>query len=152
MWGGQHIRVMCVLMVMLRDLCHNVVPGAEPSSGRFKRTPGSDSLPSLHLDHGEMMEMQGFGGSPLSWQQADVVTAQESLCQSCSTAASNMSFDYPVRCTCAHDPADIHTYVPEKCCWCRSILKGWVKSKFLFYLFATHPCNCSEVSLKAPRF
>lgn len=62
------------------------------------------------LDHGEMMEMQGFGGSPSSWQQAEVTT-HESLCQSCSTAGSNVSFDYPAGCTCIHDPADIHTYV-----------------------------------------
>uniref|UniRef100_H3C3A9 Small G protein signaling modulator 2 n=1 Tax=Tetraodon nigroviridis TaxID=99883 RepID=H3C3A9_TETNG len=53
-------------------------------------------------NHGEMMEMQGFGGSPSSWQQADV-TAQESLCLSCSTAASNVSMDYPGGCTCIHD-------------------------------------------------
>lgn len=117
---------------------------------RFERTPGSDSLLSLHLDHSEMMEMQGFGGSPLSWQQADMVTTQESLCQSCSTAASNVSFDYPARCTCVHDPADIHTYVPQKCCL--SYLRGWVKSKFQFHVFATHPCSCSEVSPQAPRF
>lgn len=62
------------------------------------------------LDHGEMMEMQGFGGSPSSWQQVEVTT-QESLCQSCSTAGSNVSFDYPTGCTCIHDPLDIHTYV-----------------------------------------
>uniref|UniRef100_A0A673BIR7 Small G protein signaling modulator 2 n=1 Tax=Sphaeramia orbicularis TaxID=375764 RepID=A0A673BIR7_9TELE len=37
-------------------------------------------------NHGEMMEMQGLGGSPSSWQQAEVTT-HESLCQSCSTAA-----------------------------------------------------------------
>lgn len=54
--------------------------------------------------------MQGFGGSPSSWQQADG-TAQESLCLSCSTAASNVSFDYPAGCTCVHEQADIHTYV-----------------------------------------
>lgn len=104
--------------------------------------------------------MQGFGGSPLSWQQADVVAAQKSLCQSCSTAASNVSFDYLASCTCAHDPADIHTYVPEK-----SNLRGWVNPKFLFHRFATHnkslffflsfffnPCNGSEVSPQAPGF
>uniref|UniRef100_A0AAQ5YA86 Small G protein signaling modulator 2 n=1 Tax=Amphiprion ocellaris TaxID=80972 RepID=A0AAQ5YA86_AMPOC len=60
-------------------------------------------------NHGEMMEMQGFGGSPSSWQQAEVTT-HESLCQSCSTAGSNVSFDYPAGCTCIHDPSDIHTY------------------------------------------
>lgn len=57
--------------------------------------------------------MQGFGGSPSSWQQADV-TAQESLCLSCSTAASNVSMDYPGGCTCIHDQADIHTYVQKE--------------------------------------
>uniref|UniRef100_A0A3B5LA50 Small G protein signaling modulator 2 n=1 Tax=Xiphophorus couchianus TaxID=32473 RepID=A0A3B5LA50_9TELE len=54
-------------------------------------------------NHGEMMEMQGFGGSPSSWQQTDV-TAQEFLCQSCSAAGSNSSFDYTAGCTCLHQP------------------------------------------------
>uniref|UniRef100_A0A3P9BW41 Small G protein signaling modulator 2 n=1 Tax=Maylandia zebra TaxID=106582 RepID=A0A3P9BW41_9CICH len=35
-------------------------------------------------NHGDMMDTQGFGGSPSSWQQAEVTT-HESLCQSCST-------------------------------------------------------------------
>uniref|UniRef100_A0A8C3A312 Small G protein signaling modulator 2 n=1 Tax=Cyclopterus lumpus TaxID=8103 RepID=A0A8C3A312_CYCLU len=35
-------------------------------------------------NHGEMMEMQGFGGSPSPWQQADAA-AQEPPCPSCST-------------------------------------------------------------------
>uniref|UniRef100_A0A3Q0RXB1 Small G protein signaling modulator 2 n=1 Tax=Amphilophus citrinellus TaxID=61819 RepID=A0A3Q0RXB1_AMPCI len=61
-------------------------------------------------NHGEMMEMQGFGGSPSSWQQTEVTT-HESLCQSCSTAGSNVSFDYASGCTCIHDPSDIHTYM-----------------------------------------
>lgn len=61
-------------------------------------------------DHGEMMEIQGFGGSPLSLQQADGTT-NESLCQSCSMAGSNISFDYTAGCTCIHQPSDIHTYV-----------------------------------------
>uniref|UniRef100_A0A3P8S5Z9 Small G protein signaling modulator 2 n=1 Tax=Amphiprion percula TaxID=161767 RepID=A0A3P8S5Z9_AMPPE len=43
------------------------------------------------MKHGEMMEMQGFGGSPSSWQQAEVTT-HESLCQSCSTAGSNLAY------------------------------------------------------------
>lgn len=63
------------------------------------------------LDHGDMMEMQGFGGSPSSWQQAEVTT-QEAPCLSCSMA--NVSFDYPAGCTCIHDQADIHTYVYRK--------------------------------------
>ncbi|KAL3992429.1 tumor necrosis factor ligand superfamily member 15 [Sarotherodon galilaeus] len=41
--------------------------------------------------------------SPSSWQQAEVTT-HESLCQSCSTAGSNVSFDYASGCTCIHDP------------------------------------------------
>uniref|UniRef100_A0A7N6AZN7 Small G protein signaling modulator 2 n=1 Tax=Anabas testudineus TaxID=64144 RepID=A0A7N6AZN7_ANATE len=59
------------------------------------------------LDHGEMMEMQGFGGSPSSWQQAEVTT-HESLCLSCSTAGSNVS-----HCNYSSAPTDssllIHT-------------------------------------------
>uniref|UniRef100_A0A668RIK3 Uncharacterized protein n=1 Tax=Oreochromis aureus TaxID=47969 RepID=A0A668RIK3_OREAU len=54
-------------------------------------------------NHGDMMDTQGFGGSPSSWQQAEVTT-HESLCQSCSTAGSNVSFDYASGCTCIHDP------------------------------------------------
>uniref|UniRef100_A0A3P9AYE5 Small G protein signaling modulator 2 n=1 Tax=Maylandia zebra TaxID=106582 RepID=A0A3P9AYE5_9CICH len=54
-------------------------------------------------NHGDMMDTQGFGGSPSSWQQAEVTT-HESLCQSCSTAGSNLSFDYASGCTCIHDP------------------------------------------------
>ncbi|XP_069544694.1 small G protein signaling modulator 2-like, partial [Brachyistius frenatus] len=68
--------------------------------------------PNVMKDHGEMMEMQGFGGSPSSWQQSEVTT-YESLCQSCSSAGGGVSFDYPAGCTCIHDPADIHT-VPLK--------------------------------------
>uniref|UniRef100_A0A672K3J9 Small G protein signaling modulator 2 n=1 Tax=Sinocyclocheilus grahami TaxID=75366 RepID=A0A672K3J9_SINGR len=35
-------------------------------------------------NHGDMMEMQGFGGSPLSWQQGEC-TSHMSSCLSCST-------------------------------------------------------------------
>uniref|UniRef100_A0A3Q3IBT0 Rab-GAP TBC domain-containing protein n=1 Tax=Monopterus albus TaxID=43700 RepID=A0A3Q3IBT0_MONAL len=56
--------------------------------------------PGYH--HREMMEMQGFRGSPSLWQQAEVTTC-ESLCQSCSTAGSNVSFNYSAGCTCIHD-------------------------------------------------
>uniref|UniRef100_A0A8C7YKZ4 Small G protein signaling modulator 2 n=1 Tax=Oryzias sinensis TaxID=183150 RepID=A0A8C7YKZ4_9TELE len=44
-------------------------------------------------NHGDVMESQAFGCSPLSWQLAEAA-AQESLCHSCSTVGSNMSFDY----------------------------------------------------------
>uniref|UniRef100_A0A3Q3EUN2 Small G protein signaling modulator 2 n=1 Tax=Labrus bergylta TaxID=56723 RepID=A0A3Q3EUN2_9LABR len=53
-------------------------------------------------NHGDMMEMQGFGGSPSSWQQAEVTT-HELLCQSCTTAGTNLSFDLQSGCTCIHD-------------------------------------------------
>lgn len=68
--------------------------------------------------------MQGFGGSPSSWQQADG-TAREPLCLSCSTAASNVSLDYPADCTCVHEQADIHTYV------CGMSLSLTVRAPFL---------------------
>uniref|UniRef100_A0A8C7YM05 Small G protein signaling modulator 2 n=1 Tax=Oryzias sinensis TaxID=183150 RepID=A0A8C7YM05_9TELE len=52
-------------------------------------------------NHGDVMESQAFGCSPLSWQLAEAA-AQESLCHSCSTVGSNMSFDYAASCTCTH--------------------------------------------------
>uniref|UniRef100_A0A9J7XVB3 Small G protein signaling modulator 2 n=1 Tax=Cyprinus carpio carpio TaxID=630221 RepID=A0A9J7XVB3_CYPCA len=42
--------------------------------------------------HGDMMEMQGFGGSPLSWQQGEC-TSHMSSCLSCSTGGSNASVE-----------------------------------------------------------
>uniref|UniRef100_A0A8C6SPM5 Small G protein signaling modulator 2 n=1 Tax=Neogobius melanostomus TaxID=47308 RepID=A0A8C6SPM5_9GOBI len=41
-----------------------------------------------------------MGGSPSSWQQSEAANP-ELACISCSTAASNLSFDFP--CTCVHD-------------------------------------------------
>uniref|UniRef100_A0A671LH95 Small G protein signaling modulator 2 n=1 Tax=Sinocyclocheilus anshuiensis TaxID=1608454 RepID=A0A671LH95_9TELE len=53
-------------------------------------------------NHGDMMEMHGFGGSPLSWQQGEC-TSHMSSCLSCSTGGSNASVELPASCTCMHD-------------------------------------------------
>uniref|UniRef100_A0A8B9RB36 Small G protein signaling modulator 2 n=1 Tax=Astyanax mexicanus TaxID=7994 RepID=A0A8B9RB36_ASTMX len=54
-------------------------------------------------NHGDMMEMQAFGGSPSSWQQAEC-TSHVSSCLSCSTGGSNnASVELPPGCTCMHD-------------------------------------------------
>lgn len=53
-------------------------------------------------NHGDLMEMQGFGGSPLSWQQGEC-TSHMSSCLSCSTGGSNASVELPASCTCMHD-------------------------------------------------
>ncbi|XP_041850502.1 small G protein signaling modulator 2 isoform X2 [Melanotaenia boesemani] len=82
-------------------------------------------------NHGEMMEMQGFGGSPSSWQQAELTT-HESLCQSCSTAGGNTSFNYPSSCTCVHQSSDIHT-VPLKML-CQNMKRQIVSRAFYGWL------------------
>ncbi|XP_062329125.1 small G protein signaling modulator 2 isoform X2 [Osmerus eperlanus] len=53
-------------------------------------------------NHGEMMDLQAFGGSPSSWQQAEC-TSHLSSCLSCSTGGSTMSCDNPPGCSCIHD-------------------------------------------------
>ncbi|XP_016393804.1 small G protein signaling modulator 2-like [Sinocyclocheilus rhinocerous] len=58
--------------------------------------------PNVMKDHRDMMEMQGFGGSPLSWQQGEC-TSHMSSCLSCSTGGSNASVELPASCTCMHD-------------------------------------------------
>ncbi|XP_016301196.1 small G protein signaling modulator 2 [Sinocyclocheilus anshuiensis] len=58
--------------------------------------------PNVMKDHGDMMEMHGFGGSPLSWQQGEC-TSHMSSCLSCSTGGSNASVELPASCTCMHD-------------------------------------------------
>ncbi|XP_035240703.1 small G protein signaling modulator 2 isoform X1 [Anguilla anguilla] len=53
-------------------------------------------------DHGEMLEGQAFGGSPLSWQQGEC-SSHMSSCLSCSTGGSSASIELPPGCTCIHD-------------------------------------------------
>ncbi|XP_029111187.1 small G protein signaling modulator 2 isoform X1 [Scleropages formosus] len=57
--------------------------------------------PSVMKDHGELMEAQGIGCSPLSWQQGEC--SSHVSCLSCSTGGSNASFELPPGCTCIHD-------------------------------------------------
>uniref|UniRef100_A0A672K085 Small G protein signaling modulator 2 n=1 Tax=Sinocyclocheilus grahami TaxID=75366 RepID=A0A672K085_SINGR len=60
--------------------------------------------PSIHSDPKSIkhFKMQGFGGSPLSWQQGEC-TSHMSSCLSCSTGGSNASVKLPASCTCMHD-------------------------------------------------
>ncbi|XP_060799891.1 small G protein signaling modulator 2 isoform X4 [Neoarius graeffei] len=60
--------------------------------------------PGHHHDsnHGDMMEMQGFGGSPSSWQQAENAS-RASSCLSCSVGGGSLSIELPGVCTCMHD-------------------------------------------------
>ncbi|XP_035240705.1 small G protein signaling modulator 2 isoform X3 [Anguilla anguilla] len=53
-------------------------------------------------NHGEMLEGQAFGGSPLSWQQGEC-SSHMSSCLSCSTGGSSASIELPPGCTCIHD-------------------------------------------------
>ncbi|KAB5550307.1 hypothetical protein PHYPO_G00052330 [Pangasianodon hypophthalmus] len=53
-------------------------------------------------NHGDMMEMQGFGGSPSSWQQVENAS-HASSCLSCSVGGGSLSVELPGACTCMHD-------------------------------------------------
>ncbi|MCJ8740044.1 hypothetical protein PDJAM_G00054250 [Pangasius djambal] len=53
-------------------------------------------------NHGDMMEMQGFGGSPSSWQQVENAS-HASSCLSCSVGGASLSVELPGACTCMHD-------------------------------------------------
>ncbi|XP_027031083.1 small G protein signaling modulator 2 isoform X5 [Tachysurus fulvidraco] len=52
-------------------------------------------------NHGDM-DMQGFGGSPSSWQQAENAS-HASSCLSCSVGGRSLSIELPGACTCIHE-------------------------------------------------
>ncbi|XP_060744545.1 small G protein signaling modulator 2 isoform X1 [Tachysurus vachellii] len=57
--------------------------------------------PNVMKDHGDM-DMQGFGGSPSSWQQAENAS-HASSCLSCSVGGRSLSIELPGACTCIHE-------------------------------------------------
>uniref|UniRef100_A0A672K4W6 Small G protein signaling modulator 2 n=1 Tax=Sinocyclocheilus grahami TaxID=75366 RepID=A0A672K4W6_SINGR len=71
-----------------------VYPGHRHDSSEFQQKCACP----LHIS----VSMQGFGGSPLSWQQGEC-TSHMSSCLSCSTGGSNASVKLPASCTCMHD-------------------------------------------------
>ncbi|TSN39351.1 Small G protein signaling modulator 2 [Bagarius yarrelli] len=58
--------------------------------------------PNVMKDHGDVMEMQGFGSSPSSWQQAENAS-HASSCLSCSVGGGSSSIELPGACTCMHE-------------------------------------------------
>ncbi|MBN3319899.1 SGSM2 protein, partial [Atractosteus spatula] len=69
--------------------------------------PSGDTIenptPKRSVSHpGDMIEMQGFGSSPLSWQQGES-GSHVSSCLSCSTGGSSTPYELHPGCTCIHD-------------------------------------------------
>ncbi|XP_006641120.2 small G protein signaling modulator 2 isoform X1 [Lepisosteus oculatus] len=60
------------------------------------------TAPNVMKDPGDMIEMQGFGSSPLSWQQGES-GSHVSSCLSCSTGGSSTPYELHPGCTCIHD-------------------------------------------------
>ncbi|XP_062872439.1 small G protein signaling modulator 2 isoform X1 [Trichomycterus rosablanca] len=53
-------------------------------------------------NHGDVIETQGFGVSPSSWQQTEI-SSHASSCLSCSAGVGSLSADLPGACTCMND-------------------------------------------------
>uniref|UniRef100_A0A8C2ADA1 Small G protein signaling modulator 2 n=1 Tax=Cyprinus carpio TaxID=7962 RepID=A0A8C2ADA1_CYPCA len=93
--------------------------------------------PGHRQDSSEFQQkyMQGFGGSPLSWQQGEC-TSHMSSCLSCSTGGSNASVELPASCTCMHDR------IPLKML-CQNMKRQIVSRAFYGCKSKENLCNCS---------
>uniref|UniRef100_A0A8C4S5C0 Small G protein signaling modulator 2 n=1 Tax=Erpetoichthys calabaricus TaxID=27687 RepID=A0A8C4S5C0_ERPCA len=60
------------------------------------------TAPNMMKDPSDMIEMQGLGSSPLSWQQGEP-SSRVSSCISCSTGSSSTPYGLPNGCSCIHD-------------------------------------------------